>query len=156
MIDWDSISAAERQYVVEGKPALGKAYQLILQKCAAEPDDREAALRLLFLSWYCCSEPPYLTGLVDIKNAATVFREIYYSFGGTESDDEEFLFVAGYMASLFPFCCGEAAEWLEHGKRCLTKLRRIASIPSDSAVFEGRGAYGQYFAHIVESGWNGI
>jgi hypothetical protein len=153
---WDSISAVEHRYTAEGEPALGEAFQLIRQQRESEPGDREAALRLLFLSWYCCSEPPYLTGLVDIDDAPSVFREIYFSLGGADSDDIEFLFVAGYMASIFPYCCGEEAEWVEQGRRCLAKLRKTSGASPGSAVFKGRGAYGQFFAHIADRGWNGI
>jgi hypothetical protein len=151
-----SLPEIERRYTEGGQPSLGDAFRLLNQRWLTGSHDRETVLRLLFLAWYSCSEPPFLTGLTDVGDSASLFRELFAFLGGENSDDEEFLFVAGYMVSLFACCVGPEAEWVLKGERCLTRWRQLARAPIDPARFEGRGAYGQYFAHIARTGWSGV
>jgi len=56
------------------------------------------------------------------------------------------------MASLFPFCCGDTQRWTETGRECLIRFSNGGET-LNWVDFEGRGAYGQYFARIGRSDW---
>jgi hypothetical protein len=129
---------------------LGDAYDALRERFDCGHRDRETCLRLMFLAWYACSEPPELTGLPD-DGTKDVFRAAFEELGGELAADPEVLFTTGLMASMFPYCCGSEAEWSAIGDR-LTK--RYEAVPAASklteSVFDGRGAYGKYFAHMLQ------
>jgi len=145
------VDAAEAEYTVERRPALGSAFVLLVKRWEAGRRDDETCLRLLFLAWYACAEPAFLTGLTEHGTAA-LFRAIDAHFGGVDSTHAEFLCVAGYMASTFAFCIGGEDEWRARGVGYLRRARSLRPEGFAPHHFQGRGAYGQYFAHIAESG----
>jgi hypothetical protein len=148
MVSIDEITRIEDRYAgPAGKPALGEAYWLLRERWMRGERDRETGLRLLFLSWYSCAEPTRLTGLPDDARADGTFREVYTAFGGEDSEDPEFLHVAGYMAEFQPFCIGEEDEWKATGLRCLERASELRPQGFRPEEFKGRGAYGDYFAH---------
>ena len=149
------INAVEDRYThrPKGEPTLGNAFTLWQSRWTSGAQDRETALRLMFLAWYAHNEPPFLTGLMEVGNPKELLGEIFAFLGGENSNDAEFLFVAGYMVSLSSWCFGSEVEWNQQGELCLNRWREIVRRPIDLAIFDGRGAYGEYFAHIARSNW---
>ena len=148
MVSLDEITRIENRYAVpSGEPTLGTAYRLLRERWIQGERDRDTALRLLFLAWYACAEPTWLTGLPEDARTGAMFREIYDAFGGEESEDPEFLYAAGYMAEFQPYCIGEADEWQAKGLRCLERASVLRPEGLRPEQFKGRGAYGDYFAH---------
>lgn len=152
MLSIDEITRIEDRYCQSGEQSLGEAFRELLHRWECGQRDRETALRLLFLSWYASAEPDWLTGLIDLPDAATVFKRLTEYLDEELESDDEYRFVAGYMATLFPGCCGDEAEWTQRGRKHLRRVISTAAI-GDPRVFSGRGAYGHYFAHIVRQGW---
>ena len=152
-MDLDHITELEQRYNSAGERTLGQAYEALLNRFEHGSRDRETSLRLMFLAWYSCSEPSFLTGLPEDDPGCPmpgVFRAAFEELGGELSEDPELLFTAGLMASMFPYCCGPAHEWSAIG----TALKsRYAALPAaermTESAFVGRGAYGNYFAHMV-------
>jgi len=144
-----SITEIENRYT-NGEPSLGSAYALLRERWADGPRDRETALRLLFLAWYSNAEPPFLTGLPDGDHFAVV-SETFNALGGAASTDAEVCFVVGLMASLFPCCLGDETEWSNLGHVLWRRAEALAPGTLTAADFEGRGAYGEYFAHMLRN-----
>ncbi|HEX2973002.1 MAG TPA: hypothetical protein VHP11_11760 [Tepidisphaeraceae bacterium] len=145
------ILQAEDRYVTAGEPSLGEAYSLLKERWAQGARDLETGLHLLFLSWYACSEPPFLTGLPASERTADMFREVFEHFGGESADEPDVLFAVGLMASLFPWCIGDETVWQATADRCTAKFRRLIPTGFKPEHFANRGAFGQYFAHMVRS-----
>jgi hypothetical protein len=149
-MDIAEITEIEDQYAVAGEPSLGRAYEALRERFELGQRDRETSLRLMFLAWYSCSEPVELTGLPE-SDALTreVFRAAFEALGGELASDPEVVFTAGLMASLFPYCCGSEAGWAALGARL---TNRYEAAPAESklveSVFDARGEYGKYFAHM--------
>lgn len=140
---------------VAGEPTLGKALELATQEWQAGNRDRELRLHLLFLSWYCNVEPPHLTGLVEESVSSdllpALFRGVYESFSPTIMDDVEGLYVVGLIAALTPWLLGDdVATWEARSKRFRTRYRTLLTSGLPPSHFEGRGAYGDYFAGQVQ------
>ena len=118
----------------------------------ADERDLETGLRLLFLASYGCSEPPFLTGLYA-DDDASVFNDVFTHFGGTGSTEPELLYAVGLMAGSFPWCCGSERKWSRLARKCTEASVRLKPAGYPASHFEGRGAYGQYFAHMVTEGY---
>lgn len=145
----DQIAVVEAEYCsATGQPSLGRAYAMLKARWDADERDLETGLRFLFLAWYACSEPPFLTGLYA-DDTASVFNDVFTHFGGTASTEPELLFAVGLMAGLFPWCCGSEPEWSQRAHECTTTAARLKPAGFPASHIEGRGAYGQYFAHMV-------
>ena len=108
--------------------------------------DREQSLHLLFLSWMHWADPPFVTGMAHDPEAVNLWHEIYGKFGGLDSDDAEFLYVAGLMAHLFPYALGDEKAWEEKAVLLKKKSREKLPVGFSPEDFEGRGDYGEYFA----------
>jgi hypothetical protein len=149
------VDALEAQYRrPQGRPTLGAAYDALRERWAAGVRDRETALRLLFLAWYACAEAGVLTGLPEDGSTYAVFREVFAAQGGPTSDDPEFLLTAGYMADLHAFCIEweREDEWEALGAACVARAAALGVAALGPEVFDGRGAYGDYFAHVARQG----
>lgn len=110
--------------------------------------DREHALQLLFLSWMHWADPPHLTGLLgDPDDARSLWRAIFDHFRGEAATDPEFLYVAGLMAGLFPWELGEHELWEGRAERMSSRAGELKPYGFMPDAFEGRGDYGEYFAH---------
>lgn len=146
------INEIEKGYCSHGKPVLGQALHFLNERWRAGRRDRETCLRLIFLAWYCLSEPTWLTGLPDNLESTALFQMVFAHLLQTTPNDPEFLFVVGYMASLWAWWCGDETEWEEVGRQCLRRFESTGArlLPES---FCGRGAYGHYFFHIIQSGW---
>jgi hypothetical protein len=152
MVSLDDITAIEDRYVVGGLPTLGDAHAALLASWRNQEANREVCLRLMFLTWYSCSEPNSLTGLPGDTDT-DLFRSLFAHLGGEETLDREVMFAVGVMGSTFPYCCGDEGTW----KPIATTLRRRYQELSESerlqpGDFQGRGAYGSYFSHMLAVG----
>jgi hypothetical protein len=143
-----------RSVGARGEPTLGNALELAVAEWRAGNRDRELRLHLLFLCWYCSLEPPFLTGLnessVSSAGLARLFQDVYESFANGILDDAECLFAVGLMAQLAPWALGEdVATWESRSKAFRERYRSLAPGGLSPALFQGRGAYGDYFAGQV-------
>lgn len=109
--------------------------------------DRDDALHLLFMAWMHWADPPHLTGLDNDPEAEDLWRAIYADFGGEAATDAEFLHVAGMMAHIFPWALGPVEEWEARADRMTARALDLRPEGFSPAFFEGRGEYGDYFAH---------
>lgn len=147
-----AITEVEERYCGRGGEAsLGKAFAMLQERWSSGARDRETALRLAFLAWYSCSEPTWLTGLPENQSTSSVFQDAFAALGGEESSDPEVCFAFGLMAELFPWCIGDEAHWLSVGKALRSRANALAPEGLSGSLFSGRGAYGEYFAHMVEA-----
>ena len=112
---------------------------------------REGALRLLFLSWYSCSEPHYLSGLEGVEPEEGLVDELFEFLGGEETQDVEVLFIIAVMGEVAAWCLGEGDRWRRTANSFWSRLD--GRVP-DQELFAGRGAYGEYFAHHIRSSLN--
>jgi hypothetical protein len=126
-------------------------WDTLLSRWLGGDRSREAALRLLFLSWYSCIEPPHLTGLEDNVAPKGLVDELFEFLGGEGSRDMEFLFVMAVMAEVAPWCLGDEQHWEVIAERFRARLG--GNVPNPE-VFFGRGGYGEYFTHqaLAQSG----
>lgn len=137
-----------------GEPTLGRALELAATEWRSGNRDRELRLHLLFLCWYCSLEPPFLTGFDESclpeSDPAQLFQEVYASFAAAVSEDPELLFTVGLMAMLAPWALGEdVLIWESRSAAFRARYRLLVPQGLAPAIFEGRGAYGEYFAHQV-------
>lgn len=152
-MDIQGITEIESQYCGQGRaPVLGEAFAHLHARWEAGQRDCETCLRLLFLAWYTCAEPTWLTGLPEEGTMSPLFQSVFAHLDENCPDDAEFLFVAGYMAALWPWCCGDESQWEKTGRDCLARFRKKGE-PLLPEVFADRGAYGEYFTHILSIGW---
>lgn len=146
------INKAEQGYLGRnGSPVLGQAFEMLLARWAAGERDRETALRLLFLSWYANCEPPFLTGLPTEQETASICSETFAALGGASSSDPEVCFAVGLMAELFPWCLGDEAHWVEVGHLLASQAVKLQPGGPPLSAFVGRGAYGEYFSHMLSA-----
>jgi hypothetical protein len=143
-----------RSIGARGEPTLGHALELAAAEWRAGNRDRELRLHLLFLCWYCSLEPPFLTGLdesrVPSSTSAQLFQGVYSSFAAATQNDPELLFTVGLMAQLAPWALGEdVATWESRSATLRARYRSLLPGGLDPTIFEGRGAYGAYFAGQV-------
>ena len=148
MKGFEEIDAIELQYCgPNGRPTLGKAFDMLVDRWNAGHHDREIALRLLFLGWLSWMGDPN-TGLAT-RPPADFFKELFDSLGGEDAEDQELWFVVGVMTNVWAGAFGgleSENHWEEIGERFRHSLgNRVNHM--DVGMFEGRGYYGHYFAH---------
>lgn len=146
MSSLEKIDLAEKDYCTDGKPSLGAAHTMLRTRWEQGLRDSETVLRLLFLLWYSNVEPPALTGLPTNENFSAVFRQVFESVGGTESQDNEILFAVGTFCEIAPWSLGNDAEWSMIGERCRHELQKRGFNSLGQVPFTQRGAYGQYMS----------
>lgn len=135
-----------------GRPTLGAAFEVFRTQWASGERDRELALHLMFLAWYLYLEPSHLTGLDEartpIEDLAAVFNAAHDWLlpTGAETEDVEALYVAGLAAQLCPWALGETSLWIARSKAYRARYRQLMPNGISPAVFQDRGAYGDYFA----------
>jgi len=137
-----------------GEPTLGSALELAAAEWRSGNRDRELCLHLLFLSWYCNLEPPHLTGYPPTAfpsgELSELFHEVYTAIEHQVFEDAECLYVIGLMALLTPHLLGEdEATWQARSLAFGERYRKLVPEGFTASHFEGRGAYGDYFAGQV-------
>ena len=137
-----------------GEPTLGPALDLAAAVWRSGNRDRELCLHLLFLSWYCNLEPPHLTGYwhgaFPSGELSKLFHEVYKFIEPQILDDAECLYAIGLMAQLSPYLLGEdEVTWQDRSLAFRKRYRMLAPEGLTASLFEGRGAYGAYFAGQV-------
>jgi hypothetical protein len=143
-----------RNVGAHGHPTLGPALELAAAEWRSGNRDRELCLHLLFLSWICNLEPPHLTGYPQTAfpspKLSELFHDVYTAFEDQVAEDAECLYVIGLMASLTPYLLGEdEPTWQTRSIVFRKQYRILAPQGLTPSQFEGRGAYGDYFAHQV-------
>lgn len=111
--------------------------------------DREDSLQLLFLCWWHWAEPEFITGLPEDRDTRPLWHEIYSFFGGSESNDSEFLYVAWIMVLIWPWELGDQGRWELVADELEREWRKIRPEGFSPDEFQGRGEYGDYFAEQV-------
>jgi hypothetical protein len=135
-----------------GRPTLGAAFEVFRAQWESGERDRELALHLMFLAWYLYLEPSHLTGLDEARNPvgglAAVFNAAHDWLlpTGADTEDVEALYVVGLAARLCPWALGEASLWTARSEAYRARYRQLVPDGISPAVFQGRGAYGDYFA----------
>lgn len=128
------ITDIERAYK-HGVPSLGIAAEELLHRWRNNLRDEETCIRLIFLRWYSCSEPIWLTGLemeTPLIQSALI-QSVIDEFGGEDSLSAETLFVLGFLGgTLYAFCFGDESIWQ---KKCKGFLKRATEIESTSQLF---------------------
>ena len=80
-------------------------------------------------------------------HAAELWRNVFHSFGGEASQDAEFLYVASIMADITPWALGDEGDWKAAATRMRARALTLKPHGFSPEEFEGRGKYGEYFAH---------
>jgi hypothetical protein len=148
----DSILALEnRSLGAHGEPTLGQALGLAIHEWDGGNRDRELRLHLLFLTWYCNLEPPHLTGFDESTCPSArlpgLFSAVYETFAESIHGDAEVLYVVGLIAQLTPWLLGgDVKTWEVRSRDFRARYRTLVPEGLDPSIFEGRGAYGDYFA----------
>jgi len=145
--------ALENEFVKpNGQPTLGAAFEAFHGQWKSGQRDRELALHLMFLAWYLCIEPPRLTGLDEARISDDSLIAVFNAAHdwllphGSDTDDIEVLYVVGLPARMFPWALGDESLWTARSEAYRVRYRQLAPDGISPAVFEGRGAYGTYFA----------
>ena len=155
MIWPDTILELENQSIGEdGQPTLGRALELAIGEWNAGNREREFRLHLLFLAWYCNLEPPFVTGYNEPTppdQLGGLFSAVYETFSDSILDDAEALYVVGLMAMLTPWLLGgDLVTWEARAEEYHARYRALVPDGLSPSLFEGRGAYGDYFADQVQ------
>lgn len=136
-----------------GKPTLGAAYEILRDQWCGGDRNRELSLHLMFLSWFLLSEPAHLTGLdeerVSTDELKATFNEVHEHANPTKNGDAEVLYVVALMADFAPWLLGDDAIWESRSREYLSLYRALEPNGIDPTVFDGRGAYGKYFARMA-------
>ena len=152
-MNWpDTILALENRSIgADGEPTLGQALELAAAEWDAGNRDRELRLHLLFLAWYCNLEPSHITGFDEATDCssdrlAALFSAVYETFAESILDDAEALFVVGLIARHTSWLLGGDHEtWDARGRDFRVRYRELVPDGLEPSVFEGRGAFGDYF-----------
>ncbi len=148
----EEIISVENRYTSSiGEPSLGQALSLLKERWSSGEKDKETALHLLFLVWYSCSEPGFLTGLPELELKPSLFTEVFEYLGSEKSTDPEVCLVVGIMAEVAPWCIGDESYWLNTSKKLKARSLSLKPEGFEPQYFHNRGAYGQYFSHMVSS-----
>ncbi len=147
------VLSLEAPYVENGLPVLGASLRALKQRWGGGHDDRETALRLIFLLWFACREPDELTGLPEPgAEDPLLFEQLFERLGGLNATDPEAQFVLWWMAYDAPYCCGPESEWSSRSGILQENLRAAggARVLVNNEILPG-GAYNKYFNHIVNA-----
>jgi hypothetical protein len=151
LIPAEALVLENRSIGVNGEPTLAAAYAILKSRWDAGDRDRELALHLFFLSWYCLVEPAHLTGVAEPTNFSEslnkTLSEAHDYLDPASSSDAETLYVTGLAAHLFWFMFANGEIWERRANDYRTRYRELAPAGIDLAIFRDRGAYGDYYGH---------
>lgn len=138
---------------MKGRKRLPAAFAIHQDEWKLGNRDRELALHLGFIAWYLNVEPPFLTGLdqttLSTRELTTALLDAHDWLlpAGLASSDFEALYVFGLMGHLYAWACGDEQTWIARAEVYRARYLALAPAGIVPSVFEGRGAYGDYFAH---------
>lgn len=124
-----------------------EAYQALRAGWMVGDRDRERALHLMYLAWWHWAEPDFLTGFSEDPFALRLWHAVFDHFRAEDSSDPEFLFVAAIMAGVTPWMLGDEAVWKKQAERMMARSFALKPDGFSPEEFDGRGDYGEYFAH---------
>jgi hypothetical protein len=94
-------------------------------------------------------EPEHLTGFANNSGSQeelrVVFNEVHDFVRPEIERDSEMLYAVGLMANLAPWLLGDYKEWEQRSTEYRRLYRALKPSGLDPAIFDGRGAYGEYF-----------
>jgi hypothetical protein len=94
-------------------------------------------------------EPEHLTGFTNdsasLEELRLVFNEVHNFVRPEIERDSEMLYVVGLMANLAPWLLGDYDEWEPRSTEYRRLYRALKPNGINPAIFDGRGAYGEYF-----------
>jgi hypothetical protein len=126
----------------------------LLEEWNAGNHTRELGLNLMFHCWYLLEEPAMHTGFdptrVEDLDLTKIFNEVHDSFMLEIRNDPEMLFTIGTMAQLSPWALGDETVWSERNLEYQNLYVQLEPNGLDPELFEGRGYYGNYFAHQLQ------
>ena len=112
----------------------------------------EAALEVLFLSWYCVVEPPSCTGMPRQFEPAYLFQGALQYLGGPTTQNAEACALLAVMAEQYPWCMGVSEqEWVQLAP--ILKARALSLCPKalEPTRYSGRGSFGRYLEQMLGS-----
>ena len=152
MLELSEINKIEQRYTKSNRePTLGEAFHALKHRWDSNFRDEDTGLRLAFLAWYSCSEPPFLTGLQDLPSIHDLISEIWEHFGGLQSNSAEFLISFSVFAQIAPWCLGEERVWSELAETLREHAYTLQPNGFTSEQFDDRGAFGDYMGNMVRS-----
>lgn len=119
---------------------MGRTFGAVVRGSA----DARGGSGLLFLAWYACSEPQYLSGLEGVAPPEGLIDDLFEFLGGEDAQDAEVLFVVAVMSDVAASCLGDEQRWDRIAASFRSRLDGRIPTPE---VFAGRGQYGEYFSH---------
>lgn len=119
-------------------------------RLAAEPNDREAVVRLGFNLWYAVVEACPMGKHLPVERYAQRFMELFRDYAARFSDDADFCWAFGLGMSLFWFDFPGATE--VEGHRLLNRAKeldpfwsRIHDEGADLSRLRNRGIFAAYY-----------
>jgi hypothetical protein len=144
---------------IGGAPTLAAAFEIHHHDWLMGTHGREVSLHLNFLAWYLIIEAEHLTGFADSHGLANLLASVFRAThdwllpDGDASSDSEALYVTGLAAEMFPWALGDVNVWMRRATRYRIRYRELLPAGISPSVFEGRGAYGDYFAGHARAGF---
>lgn len=131
------------------EPTLAAAYAILTEQWETGDRDRELGLHLLFISWYGMIEPKHITGF---EKSIEVFHElermfelVHAFFEPNIREDAEMLWVVGLVTHMQWFMFTDREKWKAISQEYHKLYRALEPNGIDPTIFDGRGAYGDYF-----------
>jgi len=145
----EALQLENRSIGVNRERTLAAAYTALKSAWETGDRDREVALHLFFLSWYCLVEPAHLTGVPDRSSLSgdlnKTLAEAHDYLDPARSNDAETLYVTGLAAHLFWYMFANSEIWERRANDYRARYRELAPGGLDLAIFRDRGAYGDYY-----------
>lgn len=133
----------------ENQSELNEAYKILKNQWKDGERDREVGLHLMFLAWYGTVEPRHLTGFAETTEEKTelneTFNEVHDYFEPQILQDAEMLYVFGLVANMFWYMFENSSEWEKRAVEYQKRYRELMPDGIDPKIFQGRGAYGEYY-----------
>ena len=146
----EALELENRSIGMGGEPTLAAAYKVLKEQWRTGDRDRELGLHLIFLAWYGLVEPGHLTGFSeDVESwegLSATLTEVHHYFEPQIHQDAEMLYVVGLAAHMFWFMFDDAPTWEKRGIEYRRRYRALTPNGIDPAVFQNRGAFGEYYA----------
>jgi hypothetical protein len=145
----EAMDLENRSFGDNWEATIADAWGILHKQWQTGDRDRELGLHLMFLSWYSMIEPKHITGFEEsiemFHELERVFEEVHSFFEPDIHQDAEMLYVVGLVAHMQWFMFSNREKWEAISIEYRKAYRALAPDRFEPAVFEGRGAYGDYF-----------